>query len=101
MKLIITKGATSVGVNVFIRDNSVTTGAGLTGLAYNTASLTAYYSRQNAAKRTTEPSQRPSGTGANRACVAGRRSRARATTPVPITTVNQFGVNCRITSRGC
>jgi hypothetical protein len=49
LKLIITKGATSVSVNVFIRDTSVTTGAGLTGLAYNTASLTAYYTRQNAA----------------------------------------------------
>ena len=49
MKLIVTKGATSVSVNVFIRDNSVSTGVGLTGLAFNTASLTAYYSRQNAA----------------------------------------------------
>ena len=49
MKLIITKGATSVSVNVFIRDNSVSTGVGLTGLVFNTASLTAYYSRQNAA----------------------------------------------------
>ena len=49
MKLIITKGATSVSFNVFIRDNSVSTGVGLTGLAFNTASLTAYYTRQNAA----------------------------------------------------
>lgn len=49
MKLIIAKDATSVSVDVFIRDNSVTTGAGLTGLVFNTASLTAYYSRQNAA----------------------------------------------------
>lgn len=49
MKLILAKGATSVSVNVFIRDNSVSTGVGLTGLAFNTASLTAYYSRQNAA----------------------------------------------------
>jgi hypothetical protein len=49
LKLIITKGATSVSVDVFIRDTSVTTGAGLIGLAYNTASLTAYYTRQNAA----------------------------------------------------
>lgn len=47
MKLIITKGATGVSVNVFIRDNSVSTGVGLTGLAFNTASLTAYYVRQN------------------------------------------------------
>ena len=49
MKLIITKGATSVSVDVFIRDSSVGTGVGLTGLVFNTASLTAYYSRQNAA----------------------------------------------------
>jgi hypothetical protein len=49
MKLILAKGATSVSVNVFIRDNSVSTGVGLTGLVFNTASLTAYYSRQNAA----------------------------------------------------
>jgi hypothetical protein len=49
MKLIIAKGATSVSVDVFIRDNSVSTGVGLTGLVFNTASLTAYYSRQNAA----------------------------------------------------
>lgn len=49
MKLIVTKGATSVSVNVFIRDTSVTTGAGLTGLAFNSGSLTAYYTRQNAA----------------------------------------------------
>ena len=49
MKLIITKGATSVSVDVFIRDSSVSTGVGLTGLVFNTASLTAYYTRQNAA----------------------------------------------------
>lgn len=49
MKLIVPKGSTSVSVDVFIRDNSVSTGVGLTGLAFNTASLTAYYTRQNAA----------------------------------------------------
>ena len=43
MKLSILAGATSQSVNVFIRDSSSTTGGGLTGLAYNTASLTAYY----------------------------------------------------------
>ena len=39
-------GATSKTILVFIRDYSVTNRvAGLTGLAYNTASLTAYYAR--------------------------------------------------------
>lgn len=42
-KLSILAGATSQSVNIFIQNNSVTTGAGLTGLAYNTASLIAYY----------------------------------------------------------
>lgn len=36
-------GATSQTIDVFIQDSSVSTGAGLTGLVYNTASLTAYY----------------------------------------------------------
>lgn len=45
MKLNIKKGSTSKSVDIFIRDTSVTTGAGLTGLAYNTGSLTAYYHR--------------------------------------------------------
>lgn len=48
MKLSILAGATSQSVNVFVRDSSSTTGAGLTGLAYNTASLTAYYSHAGA-----------------------------------------------------
>jgi hypothetical protein len=39
------KGATDVTVYVKVMDSSSTTGAGLTGLAYNTASLTAYYVR--------------------------------------------------------
>jgi hypothetical protein len=43
-KLSILAGATSQSVNVFIQDSSSTTGAGLSGLAYNTASLAAYYS---------------------------------------------------------
>jgi hypothetical protein len=38
-------GATSEIWQVFIQDSSSTTGAGLTGLAFNTASLTAYYHR--------------------------------------------------------
>lgn len=48
-KLGYVKGATSVTVNVFILDSASTTGAGKTGLAYNTASLTAYYAREKAA----------------------------------------------------
>lgn len=43
-KLSILAGSTSQSVNIFIRDSSSTTGAGLAGLAYNTAGLTAYYS---------------------------------------------------------
>lgn len=49
MKLIVKAGKTSQTLNVFIADSSSTTGAGLTGLAYNTASLTAYYCRPQAA----------------------------------------------------
>lgn len=45
MKLIRKVGATSEIWQIFIADSSSTTGAGLTGLAYNTASLTAYYHR--------------------------------------------------------
>lgn len=43
MKLSILAGSTSQSVNIFIRDSSSTTGGGLTGLVFNTASLTAYY----------------------------------------------------------
>lgn len=43
MKLSILAGATSQSVNLFVRDSSSTTGAGLTGLAYNTSGLTCYY----------------------------------------------------------
>jgi hypothetical protein len=49
MKLSILAGSTSQTVNVFIRDSSSTTGAGLTGLAYNTSSLVAYYALSRAA----------------------------------------------------
>lgn len=48
-KIDILAGATSVSVNVFIRDSSSTTGGGLTGLVFNTASLTAYYALPRAA----------------------------------------------------
>jgi hypothetical protein len=36
-------GATDQTIDIFIRDSSSTTGGGLTGLAYNTSSLTCYY----------------------------------------------------------
>ncbi len=49
MKLDILKGTTSRIVEVFIQDSSSTVGAGLTGLAWNTASLTAYYTLNGAA----------------------------------------------------
>lgn len=42
-KISIKAGATSVTVNVFIQDSTSTVGAGKTGLAFNTASLIAYY----------------------------------------------------------
>lgn len=45
MKLARKAGATSQIFQVFIRDSSSTTGAGLTGLVFNSASLTAYYHR--------------------------------------------------------
>lgn len=45
MKLIRKLGSTSQILQIFIRDSSSTTGAGLTGLVFNTASLTAYYHR--------------------------------------------------------
>lgn len=52
MKMTIKKGTTSKLIQVFIQDTSVTTGAGLTGLVFNTASLTAYYYREGAASAT-------------------------------------------------
>jgi hypothetical protein len=45
-------GTTSCVVEVFVQDSSVSTGAGLTGLAYNTSSLTAYYKRNLASSST-------------------------------------------------
>lgn len=49
MKLALVGGSTSVSLLVFIQNSSSTTGAGLTGLVYNSASLTAYYARPGAA----------------------------------------------------
>lgn len=49
MKLSRQVGSTSQTINVFIQDSSSTTGAGLTGLAFNTASLVAYYALPRAA----------------------------------------------------
>lgn len=48
-KLQLKVGSTSVDVNVFIQDSSLSTGAGLTGLVFNSGSLTGYYHRQGAA----------------------------------------------------
>lgn len=42
-KRTIKAGATDQTVDIFIQDSSSTTGAGKTGLAYNTASLVCYY----------------------------------------------------------
>lgn len=41
----ILKGAVDQSLYIFVQDSSVTTGAGLTGLAFNTASLVCYYVR--------------------------------------------------------
>lgn len=45
MKLIRKAGQTSQILQIFVRDRTSTIGAGLTGLVFNTASLTAYYHR--------------------------------------------------------
>jgi hypothetical protein len=42
-------GSTSHVLTLFIQDSSSTTGAGLTGLAFNTSGLTAYYKRNTGA----------------------------------------------------
>ncbi len=52
MKLSIKAGTTSKLVDVFIQDSSSTVGAGLTGLVFNSGSLTAYYYREGAASAT-------------------------------------------------
>lgn len=48
MKQILKKGSTSKRLLVFIADSASTTGAGLTGLAYNTSGLVWYYWREDA-----------------------------------------------------
>lgn len=52
MKLIVKKGTTSKIIRTFVQDTSKSDGSGLTGLVYNTASLTAYYIREGAASAT-------------------------------------------------
>lgn len=49
MKLSIKAGTTSKLLDIFVLDSSSTTGAGLTGLVFNTASLSGYYYREGAA----------------------------------------------------
>ena len=49
----ITAGTTGYILDIFIQDSSSTVGAGLAGLVYNTASLTAKYKRQGSATWTT------------------------------------------------
>lgn len=51
-QLIVPPDATSRCFDIFVNDSSVTTGAGLTGLLYNTASLTGYYHRNTGATAT-------------------------------------------------
>lgn len=46
MKLARKHGSTSVILNIFIADSTSTSGAGLTGLVFNSAGLTAYYYRE-------------------------------------------------------
>src|SRR5690348_12818961 len=46
MELTLKGGTTSQSIPVVIQDSSSTTGGGLTGLVFNTASLTAYYWRE-------------------------------------------------------
>ena len=48
-ELVVQKGSTSVLLEFHVHDSSSTVGAGLTGLVFNTASLTCYYYRSGAA----------------------------------------------------
>lgn len=48
-KLTIKKATTSTALYIFVQNSSVSTGAGLTGLVFNSASLVAYYVRPLAA----------------------------------------------------
>lgn len=52
MKLLRLPGSTSEIWQVFIRDSTSVTGAGLTGLVFNSAGLTAYYNRDTDASPT-------------------------------------------------
>jgi hypothetical protein len=52
MKLTIKKGTASKIAHIFVLDGSKSDGSGLTGLVYNTASLTAYYIRPGTASAT-------------------------------------------------
>lgn len=52
MKLKLLAGTTSLIQHIFIQDSSSTTGAGLTGLVYNSAGLTCYYMRAGASAST-------------------------------------------------
>lgn len=45
MKLLVRKGGVDKTIDIFIADSSSTTGAGLTGLAFNSAGLACYYRR--------------------------------------------------------
>jgi hypothetical protein len=52
-KLEIVKGTTSKILRLFIQDSTATDGGGLTGLVFNSAGLTAHYSREGDAAETT------------------------------------------------
>ena len=52
MKLQVKAGTTSKLVRIFVPNSTLSTGVGLTGLAYNTASLTAYYIKEGDASAT-------------------------------------------------
>jgi len=52
MKLLLKKATTSKLLQIFVLDSSSTTGAGLAGLVFNSAGLTAYYYREGAASAT-------------------------------------------------
>jgi hypothetical protein len=52
MKLTVKKGTTSKILHLFILDSSKSDGSGLTGLAYNSSGLTAYYIREGDALST-------------------------------------------------
>lgn len=49
MKLSLKVGTTSKTINIFLQDSSSATGAGLTGLVFNSSGLTAYYALPRAA----------------------------------------------------